>query len=154
MNVITDNRNRKITNLLNAAISSIQEVVPSQCKINKPQLLTDELYLNFGVLVGITGDLGGKLVFTGETSTFASIGEGMYGMPLEGEMLLSFSGELGNMIAGGLSTNLAKNNTNISITTPTILQGDTKLSGYKQALELKVIFETIGKMNTYLLMDF
>src|SRR5690625_6893125 len=133
-------RNAIVTSLLNATLASITAVIPVEPQINKPQLVEEQCHLNFGVLVGITGDMNGKLVFTGETETFSSISQVLYQMPLEGEMLLSFSGELGNMIAGGLSTNLAKNNTNISITTPTILQGDTKLSGYKQALELKVIF--------------
>lgn len=154
MVVKAENRNRKITKLLNATVSSIKEVIQANCAINKPQLLNDELILTFGVLIGITGDVKGKLVLTGDMATFATIGNGMYGLPLEGDMLLSFSGELGNMIAGGLSTSLANNNTNINITTPTIMQGDTKLLGYTQALEMIVTFENIGKMNTYLLLDF
>lgn len=77
----------------------------------------------------------------------------MFGMPLEGEMLLSFSGELGNMIAGAISTNIADSGTDINITAPTIMQGDTTLSGYKQALEITVQFNNVGKMNTYLLID-
>jgi len=153
MSVTIESKNVQITKLLNATIASIKETVPIQCKMNKPYVLTDELRLNFGVLIGITGSMDGKLVFTGDMTTFASIGNGMYGMPLEGEMLLSFSGELGNMIAGGLSTSLAANNTDINITTPTILQGNTKLSGYKQALKLGVLFKDIGQLDTYLLID-
>lgn len=95
----------------------------------------------------------GKLVFSGNTSTFASIGEGMYGMSLEGEMLQSFCGELANMIAGALSRKLIESNTEMNITTPTILQGDTKIFGYQQALKLPVIFEQVGILNTYLLLD-
>src|SRR5690625_2803313 len=139
----TKERTSVITTLLNATLSSIKTVVPVDSQIKKPQLLKQDFYLNFGVLIGITGDMKGKLVFSGDTSTFASIGQGMYGMPLEGEMLQSFSGELGNMIAGGISTKLIENNTEIMITTPTIFQGDTKIYGYEQALQLPVIFEQV-----------
>ena len=51
------------------------------------------------MLIGITGDVKGLLVLEGNEIVFGGIGEAMFGMPLEGEMLGSFSGELGNMIA-------------------------------------------------------
>src|SRR5690625_237128 len=138
MTTKTNERTSVVTTLLNATISTIKTVVPIDSQIKKPLLLKEDFYLNFDVLIGITADMKGKLVFTGEASTFSSVGERMYGMTLEGEMLQSFSGELGNMIAGGISTNLAEHETEIMITTPTILQGDTRLWGYKQALELSV----------------
>jgi len=139
--------------LLNGVLTSLKTVVPMEFQMEKPRVMKQEFHLHFGVLIGITGEIKGKLVFTGEKHTFSSIGEKMFGMPLEGEMLLSFSGELGNMIAGGISTNIAESGTNINITSPTIMQGDTTLSGYVQALEVPVQFENIGKMNTYLLID-
>lgn len=146
-------RSSVVRKLLNGTFSSIKTVVPIDFQMEKPQVLKQNLHLSFGVLIGITGDIKGSLVFTGGSSTFGSIGEKMFGMPLEGEMLVSFSGELGNMIAGGLSTKIAESGTDINITSPTIMQGDTTLFGYKQALEVIVIFENIGKMNTYLLLD-
>lgn len=152
MNVKKD-KTKLITSLLNATLFSIKSVVPIGSEVKEPKLLKQALQLNFGVLIGITGDMKGKLVFSGNTSTFASIGERMYGMSLEGEMLQSFSGELANMIAGALSSKLIETNTEINITTPTILQGDTKIFGYQQALKLPVIFEQVGILNTYLLLD-
>ncbi len=153
MTTNTEERMSGITALLNATISSIKNVVPVSSQIEKPQRLKQDFYLNFGVLIGIAGDVNGKLVFSADLSTFASIGEQMYGMPLEGEMLQSFSAELANMIAGGISTDISTRKIELIITTPTVLQGNTKLSGYKQALELPVIFEQMGNMNTYLLLD-
>ena len=146
-------KNIVVTTLLNAALSSIETVIPIENQIQKPKLLKDNFQIDFGVLIGIVGDLEGKLVFSGNTSTFASIGKGMYGMPLNGEMLQSFSAELGNMIAGSISTNLSKNNTDVIISTPTILQGETILFGYKQALELSVSFKDIGHIKACLLLD-
>ncbi|MFD2131453.1 chemotaxis protein CheX [Pseudogracilibacillus auburnensis] len=142
-----------VTKLLNGTLSSIKTVVPINYQMEKPRILYEEFFLSFGVLVGITGDIKGKLVFTGDPTIFEAIGEKMYGMSLEGEMLLSFSGELGNMIAGGMSTKIAESGMDIDITTPTILQGETTLSGYKQALAIAANFENIGFMNTNLLLD-
>jgi len=153
MSVQTEGRNKAVTKLLNGTLSSIKTVIPIQFDVKKPKLFRQDFHLYFGVLIGITGDIKGRLVFTGDPETFGSIGKVMFGSPLEGEMLASFSGELGNMIAGGLSTKIAKSGTDINITSPTIMEGDTKLSGYGQALELAVLFENTGQLNTYLLLD-
>ena len=153
MSLETREKSKTVTDLLNASIASIKSVVMFDFQLGAIQLLPNSFNLHYGVLIGIMGDINGKLVFGGDESTFGSIGEQMYGMPLQGEMLRSFSGELANMIAGGISTHLANNATEINITTPTILEGNTKLSGYKQGLELTIMFKEHGKMNAYLLMD-
>src|SRR5690625_344896 len=149
MNQTTMTRNKLVTELLNGTLLSLKTVVHIDYKPSKPQLLDKEFLLSFGVLIGITGDIKGKLVLSGNSTTFQSLGEIMYGMPLEDEMLLSFSGELGNMIAGGLSTNIAENGIRVNITAPTIMQGTTTISGYKQALDLPITFENTNQMNIY-----
>jgi len=68
-------------------------------------------------------------------------------------MLMSFSGELGNMIAGSLSTNIVAQGIKTDITSPTILQGSTTLSGYDRAIHTVVQFAEIGQMDIYLLLD-
>ena len=146
-------RSKAVTELLNCTLSSLNSVVPMDYQTKKPQLMKQDFHLAFGVLIGITGDIKGKLVLTGKPLTFGSIGETMFGMKLEGDMLISFSGELGNMIAGGLSTNLSEGGIDINITAPTTMHGDTTLSGYKQALEVPIIFDRAGEMNIYLLLD-
>src|SRR5690625_3199796 len=153
MSVVQTDRNKAITDLLNGILLSLKSVVPIDFQTDKPELSNDFFHLEFGVLIGITGDIKGKLVLTGETDTFGAIGEVMFGMPLEGDMLSSFSGELGNMIAGGLSTNIIENGVKINITSPTIMKGDTEISGHNQALKLPVIFQSIGKIDVYLLLD-
>lgn len=87
------------------------------------------LQLQFGVLIGITGDVKGKLILSGQTDVFSIIGETMFGTTIENDMLTSFSGELGNMIAGGLATNIVNKGLTTDITYPTILKGDTAISG-------------------------
>lgn len=149
----TTDRNKAVAELLNGTLSSIKAVVPIDYDTKKPQLIEKDFQLAFGVLIGITGDINGKLVLAGNPETFASIGEEMFGMSLEGEMILSFSGELGNMIAGKLSTIIAENGTDINITAPTIMRGNTILSGYKQALKVALTLEGVGAMTIYLLLD-
>lgn len=146
-------RNKSVRILLNGTNSAIQTVVPIKHEISKPRLLEKSLHIKFGVLIGIIGDVKGKLVLAGDAAVFGSIGEVMFGMALEGEMLASFSGELGNMLAGSLSTNIVQEGINTDITSPTIIQGDTTLSGYEKALHVTIEFSEIGEMNSYLLLD-
>ncbi|WP_163970617.1 chemotaxis protein CheX [Oceanobacillus halotolerans] len=149
----TITKEKAITDLLNSTYKSLKSVVPINHEIAKPELLETSLKVQFGVLIGITGDVVGKLVLSGDKSVFGSIGETMYGMALDGEILASFSGELGNMIAGGLSTNIVDKGINIDITSPTIMQGDATLSGYQTALHVPVEFENVGQKDIYLLLD-
>lgn len=153
MVISTKQRSGAITHLLNGTLSSLKTVVPMQFEIRKPKLIEKNFRLTFGVFIGITGDIKGKLVLSSSSELFGSIGELMFGMSLEVEMLNSFSGELGNMIAGGLSTNIAEKDININITAPTIMTGDTTLSGYKEGVEVTTIFEADKEMKLFLLMD-
>ena len=142
-----------ITDLLDSTYSSLKTIVPVNHEIRKPQVLNQSLHLNFGVLIGITIDIKGKLILAGNPTIFGSIGESMFGMPLEGEMLVSFSGELGNLIAGGLSTNLVERGINTDITSPTIIEGNVTLSGYKNALQMSAVFDNGEEMDIYILID-
>ncbi|HLT55818.1 MAG TPA: chemotaxis protein CheX [Bacillota bacterium] len=146
-------RNRSVTHLLNGTHTSLQSIVPIPYKISKPKLLGKALDLQFGVLIGITGDLKGKLILSGEHAVFSEIGKSMFGMDIEGEMLTSFSGELGNMLAGNLSAKIEEHGIRTDITAPTIMEGKTTLSGFDKAIQLTADFENTGNMNIYLLID-
>ena len=153
MAITTEKRNQVITSLLNGTFASIGNVIPLAFTRDNPRLLNQDLQLKFGVLIGITGDIKGKLVLTGELPVFGSIGEAMFGMPIEGDMLFSFSGELGNMIAGGLSTNIVEQGIKTDITSPTVMEGSTRLTGFGNALHVPVSFEGAGDIGIYLLID-
>ena len=109
--------------------------------------------MQFGVIIGFTGDVKGQLILAGNMETFGTIGETMYGMPLAGEMLTSFSGELGNMLAGGLATKVAEAGIRTDITSPTIIQGDMNVSGYNKAIYMDAVFDAVGTLDIYLLLD-
>ena len=149
----TKERNTFIKDLLNGTYTSLKTVIPIDHQIAKPTLLNQYLQLHFGVLIGITGDVKGQLILSGEQHVFGSIGKAMFGADLEGDMLMSFSGELGNMIAGSLSTNIVAQGIKTDITSPTILQGSTTLSGYDKAIHTIVQFAGVGQMDIYLLLD-
>ncbi|WP_026907583.1 chemotaxis protein CheX [Paucisalibacillus globulus] len=144
---------KAITYLLNGTITSIKNIVPLEQKLSKPELLVDKLTLPFGVLIGITGDVKGQLILSGDSNVFSSIAEVMFGMPLEGEMLTSFSGELGNMIGGGLATSIAESGINIDITPPTIMSGQTTLSGYTKTISFQVVFPASRNLSIYFLLN-
>ncbi|MBD1224570.1 chemotaxis protein CheX [Virgibacillus halodenitrificans] len=153
MPITIEERNKTITSLLNGTNKALASIVPMDFSMSKPKLLGKSLHLQFGVLIGITGDIKGKLILAGDQPMFGAIGEKMFGMPLEGEMLASFSGELGNMLAGGIATNIIQDGVKTDITAPTIMQGNTTLTGYEKALHLPVAFMHSGEMDIYLLLD-
>ena len=153
LSIIIEDRNKLITDLLNGTYLSLKTIMPFHHEMKKPQLLKQSLHLQFGVLIGMTIDIKGKLILAGDSTLFSSIGQSMYGIPLEGDMLISFSGELGNMIAGGLSTHLIGCGIKTDITSPTIIQGNTILSGHQQALQMTAVFEKKEEMDIYLLLD-
>lgn len=71
-------------------------------------------------------------------SKMSKIGEGMFGIPIEGEMLESFAAELGNMLAGNIATSLETENTIMDITPPTVIVGNTKMYGFNEAVNLPI----------------
>jgi len=146
-------QNRTIRKVLNSMLSSIKVVVPVEYTTRQPKALDNKVHLSYGVFIGMTGDLKGKVLFTGEEKIFSTIGKKMFGTEPSGEMLHSFCGELGNMLAGSLATIIATDEININITTPTIMDGDTSLTGYKHGIDVPIDFQDVGKMNVHFLFD-
>lgn len=143
-----------MTSVLNGTISAIKSVLPLAMEINEPRFINQHFEQEaISVLIGMTGDLPGRLIIDGDEECMSKIGEAMFGMPLQGEMLESFSAELGNMIAGNLATTLAQNNTIIDITPPTVLIGKARMSGFDNALSLPIQLENAGTLHAILITD-
>jgi chemotaxis protein CheX len=144
----------KVTIILNGTIEAVKGVIPLQLTVDRPTLFAAPLIQSsMGVLIGMTGDVRGRLVIGGDMSTFGSIGEMMFGMTLEGEMLQSFTGELGNMIAGSLATNLSQKEIIMDITPPTVLVGQAKLYGFDKAFRVPILIEGIGEIQIILMIE-
>lgn len=144
---------KSITTLLNGTNSALQNVIPIEQEVSKPKLLREELVVRYGVFIGIIGDIKGKILLLADKEMFSSIGARMFGMPIEEEMLASFSGELGNMIAGNVSIETESEGVSIDITEPSIIEGDAIISGYEMAIHLVSSVKDIGDMSIYLLID-
>ncbi|WP_051382216.1 chemotaxis protein CheX [Sediminibacillus sp. JSM 1682029] len=150
--IVTSEKNRVVKELYNETLKSIQAVIPLEAEIGKAKVLQESLTIPFGVLIEVTGDVQGTLVLKANDGLFGSIGEAMFGMPLEGEMLHSFSGELGNMIAGSMSTGIYEKGLETDITSPLVTSdGDKVLENFQQAIQVELTYETIGKMEIALL---
>ncbi|GKU80946.1 chemotaxis protein CheX [Niallia sp. NCCP-28] len=145
---------KSATEILNGTIESVKSVLPFEISIQKPlQISAPFFQKSFGVLIGITGDLRGRIIIDGNEHVFSKLGETMFGMLLEGEMLESFSGELGNMIAGNLSTFVSQNGIEMDITPPTVLIGETKMYGFDKALQLPIFLNELGTLNIILMIE-
>lgn len=137
-----------ITKLLNSAIQSIKTVVPLGFTLGQPKMLKENIVEgHLGVLVGMTGSCKGQTVLKGSSSTFSQLAQSMFGMPVENEILISFTGELGNMIAGNLTTFAAEQGIEMDITPPTVWEGNTTLHNFKAPVELTMNFDGVGEMS-------
>ncbi|QPC46650.1 chemotaxis protein CheX [Mangrovibacillus cuniculi] len=146
--------NKTITEIVNGTIESINTLVASETKIGKLALITEPYpHDGIGVLIGMTGDIRGRVLIDGKPEMFSSIGQAMFGMPIEGEMLESFSGELGNMLAGNLATNLSAKGLVMDITPPTVLVGQSKVYGFDKAVRLPVELTGLGELKIVLMID-
>jgi chemotaxis protein CheX len=139
--------------LSEAVLSSIAKMVPVPYIREDFQVIEKYVNMKFGILIGFTGDLKGKVLYKGDLQLFSLLGEAMFGMPLEGDMLRSFAGEFGNMISGGLCANVFEKGITIDINSPIIMEGDSKISGFKKGIELIVDFEGQGQLFLYILLD-
>ena len=128
----SDNHNH-ITALLNASLSSIHELM--SIETDKPNLVnTPIIQTDHGVLIGIVGDIKGRIFILGTETMFAKAGLAMYGVDLMGDMLESFVGEFGNSVAGHAATKLSNQGIRIDITPPTTMQGHVKFGGFSKAI--------------------
>ncbi|MEG0260559.1 MAG: chemotaxis protein CheX [Lysinibacillus sp.] len=143
-----------IQTILNGTIHSLKTIIPMDIQMMQPSKI-DEPYIQqeMGVLIGIVGDIKGRVIIDSSPATFSAIGSAMFGMPLEGEMLESFTGEFGNMIAGNLCTHAVNENIELDITPPTVMVGNTKLYGFQQAISLPVNIPTVGSLLILLMIE-
>jgi chemotaxis protein CheX len=140
--------------LLTSIIESVSQIIPVPTT-NQPSNGFKESVIQseMGVLVGITGDIYGRILIDGESDIFSRLGESMFGMPLEGEMLHSFVGEFANMIAGNTSTLIDQKGFKIDITPPTVMVGQLQLYGFEQGISVVLDITNVGQINLILLLQ-
>ncbi|MGN7479215.1 chemotaxis protein CheX [Solibacillus silvestris] len=136
---------KHIQTILNGTIHSLKSILPMNIDVKSPAIANEPYeQKEMGVLIGLVGDLKGRIIIDGTPEIFGAIGSAMFGMPLEGPMLESFTGELGNMIAGNLCTYTGQYDLELDITPPTVMVGHTKLYGFQQAFKIPATLEGAG----------
>lgn len=151
MTALDVHQKEKMIDIMESYLESIRNVVPLQQDHGDILVLQNDIQVDFGVSIEFNGTLNGNLVLMGKSLLFSRFGETMFGMPLEGEMLQSFSGELGNMIAGGFATNLSQKEQHIDITAPFILTEPKTITGHSYGLHVPVGFKDNGNLDTFIL---
>lgn len=148
------NTSQHIQTILNGLIGSLKSILPMELNIQPPTVLSEPyVQQEMGVLIGLIGDIKGRIIIDSTSSAFSALGGKMFGMPLEGEMLESFTGELGNMFAGNLCTQVGQHALNIDITPPTVMVGHTKLFGFDNAVKLPTNIEQVGTLTILFTID-
>jgi len=140
--------------ILDGTSNAIRTIIPLNMNIH-PSFFMNEPYnqQEIGVLIGFIGDIRGRIIIDGLQSTFSQLASNMFGMPIEGEMLESFTGEFGNMLAGNICTYVGSQNINIDITPPTVMVGNTKLYGFEKACHLPVTIDGVGELTILFTID-
>ncbi|AOV07966.1 chemotaxis protein CheX [Sporosarcina ureilytica] len=145
---------KNVQQILNATISSLTTVIPLQTKILAPSLTVQPYeQKELSVLIGLVGDIKGRVILDTTPDIVNTIGQAMFGMTIEGEMIESFTGELGNMVVGNLCTTLEKEDLHLDISPPTVMTGTAKISGFRQAFKLPVQMEDGAIMHILLTID-
>ncbi|MDG5786777.1 chemotaxis protein CheX [Evansella sp. AB-P1] len=137
---------------INGMIKSVMDIIPTETKVDSPSLIKKEFYKReMGVLIGLTGNLSGQVLIEGDKDAFNFIAQSMYGMALEGEMLESFIGELGNMISGNMITNISKKEISLDISPPTVIVGVSKFTAFENGIQLGVNLSENDKITIVLM---
>lgn len=130
---------KNVQMILNAAITSLTTVIPVKLEILPPSPIVQPYeQKEISVLIGFIGGIKGRIIIDTTVDVIDTIGQSMFGMSIEGEMVESFTGELGNMVAGNLCTILEKGGLVLDISPPTVMTGTTKFYGFKKAFKLPV----------------
>lgn len=143
-----------VTSVVNATLSAIETVVPMQFTRDVPTIRQGPvIQQEIGVLVGITGDVRGRILLETTKNVIRTIGQNLFGMGIADDMLDSFTGELGNLVGGNMATNASNEGVTLDITPPTVMVGKTKLHGFNTAICIPVMIENIGTLNAVLILE-
>ncbi|UOQ42754.1 chemotaxis protein CheX [Halobacillus salinarum] len=143
-----------VAEVLNGSLESVSQIFPFDLIVERPESNLSSIQIKeLGVMIGMSGDLHASLIIEGNESSFGLIGERMFGMPLEGEMLNSFTKELANMVAGHLSTRVSKSDLALQITTPQVMDTYSVNSRHHYSFKIPVQFQDDHKLTLFLIVD-
>lgn len=119
-------------NFINPFLEAFSNVIPQLgfSEVKKEGVKLNGKYiksLGVVVIIGIVGDIKGNIIYTMTLDSAKKIASKMMmGMPVESfdEMAQSAISELINMLTANTAINFSKDDINIDISTPTLIQGD------------------------------
>lgn len=137
--------------LVKALIQSISSIIPVPLKATSIRPIQGETKLkNYSVIIGVVGSLKGNLVLQADKECIQEVSTAMYGMSLEGDMLKSFFGEIGNMVGGNYATSLVAEGLVMDIAPPNIIEGESSLSGLSVPYEITFLINEKYEMKVLL----
>lgn len=140
--------------MLNGALDSLSSMTTLPIRREAPSLVTSPIQPGeLGTLIGVTGAVRGRIIFDGTREVFSVLGEGLFGMKVEGDMLDSLAGEIGNVVCGNMATHIAEQGITIDITPPTVFRGEVTLSGFAKALAVPVHIQNVGCIRILLALE-
>jgi len=137
--------------MLDSLCNTLSSIMPRT--VRQAKLVTAPSPWNgsqMGVSIGYASPVSLRMVIDGERDMFGRMGEMMFGMQLEGEMLDSCVGEMANMLAGGTTTILGGLGIATDISPPLLLQS---FDGEGRGVALPVEIEEVGSVRIMLLAD-
>ncbi|MCI0184463.1 chemotaxis protein CheX [Sulfoacidibacillus ferrooxidans] len=144
--------NQQIFHLINGAIETVNEVIPVPLTRQQARRVASPLQQHdLGVLVSFLGDIKGQLIYMFSNEYAKQFSKEMFEMELEGDMLDSFVGELGNMLSGNWATRISAT-VRVEIAPPVVLKGSTQLSTTASAF-LVPFLGSYGEFQMYVLVD-
>lgn len=129
------------TTALNGSFQAVLDVLQGDYERGAPRLVTRH-HIDGGYcgVVGLLGDLKGRLIVDTTEEAIKKVAFGMYGMEIsDPEMLASFSSEFVNMIAGNACTNLSTSGIHLDITPPTLMYGTTSFLSFPEGISFDVM---------------
>lgn len=144
----------QVTTLLNGSIYAFKEILPNVVDVKQPSTFTDHhIFLSYSVLVGMVGDFKGRIILDADQPFFEKLCQTLYGFQLEGDLLESFVGEFGNMVAGKLCSYSSEQQIHLDITPPTVMIGQTQIPNSPPTFSLPITINEVGSLNVLLTIE-
>jgi chemotaxis protein CheX len=133
--------------VLESVCSSIRNVIPRPLKREAHENHSAPLSNNeMGIAITFSNTDIYQMKLIGHREVFSRMGEVIFGMYVEDDMLDSCVGEMANIIAGGAATLMGSSGVPTDISLPSLL-GDNPYNGDNLIIDLPICIEEIGNIH-------
>ncbi|HJV44997.1 MAG TPA: chemotaxis protein CheX [Bacillota bacterium] len=126
---------------------AVKLVIPLPITVRSSFQVSDPVPLEaINIMLGCTGNFRGQVFIESSVEFFKQIGATLFGMEMEGEMLHSFIGEMGNMIMGNFCSQLCDRKIPVDITPPTVIEGVSRIYGFSNSTIIPMQVGDLGEL--------